>query len=84
MRAGSLVTTSKGLPPELRCEPLEVAAEDRAQHDFERELAHVVGDVDGLAARGLRFPARDEPLVGLVDHSRNSVMTRRWNMGCIM
>ncbi len=66
---------------DLLRQPLEVRAEDRQQHDFERELAHVVGDVHELAARGLRFPLGDEALVAGVDELRelgdDAAMERR-------
>ena len=55
---------------ELLRQAFEVGAENRQQHDLERELAHVVGDVDELAARGLRLPFGDEALVAGVDELR--------------
>ena len=48
----------------------EVGAEDRQQHDLERELAHVVGDVDERAFGGLFLPLRDEAFVAGVDELR--------------
>ena len=46
---------------------VEVVAEDRAQDDPERHLAHVVGDVDRLAALALVLPGRQQPVVRACD-----------------
>jgi len=42
------------------------------------------GDIDALAALGLRFPACDEAIIRIVNDTRELRMTRRWNIGCIM
>ena len=58
---------------ELPLQALEVGAEYRAQHDLERELAHIVGEIDRLAARRLRGPALGEFLVDLVNQAAEPV-----------
>ena len=60
----------EGIAAELLRQAVEVAAEDRAQHDLERELAHLVGEVHRLAARGELIPAREAPFVGRGDQLR--------------
>ena len=84
LRALLLGHDLEGVAAGLLRQAVEVRAEDRSQHDLERELAHVVGEVHELAAGGLRLPAGDEALVAASIRAANSVITRRWNIGCIM
>ncbi len=62
---GELQVARRLLGHQLECcgELLEVAAEDGAQHDVECQLAHFLGDVERLAARGKSVPARSELLI---------------------
>ncbi len=62
-----------GLPGddlEGRLHPVEIGAEDRAQNDIQRQLAHLLGDVHELAACRLGFPSGDETVVGRIDEGR--------------
>jgi len=54
----------------LCAQSLQIAAKNRAQHDVERQCAHVIGDIDALAALGLRFPACDEAIIRIVNDTR--------------
>jgi len=74
----------EGVGAELSGQAVEVAPEDCAQHDLERELAHLVGEVHQLALGSERFPALEAAVIRRRDDAANSVMTRRWKYGCIM
>ena len=49
---------------------IEVSAEDHAQDDLQGHLAHVVGDVDRLVARGLFVPTGQTSGIGACDDAR--------------
>ena len=58
---------------QLPLETLQISAENRVQHDLQREFADIVGEVDRLAARRLRGPALGEFLVDLVDQLAEAI-----------
>ena len=54
---------------EAPLEPIQIGAENRAQHDLERELAGILGQIDRFIGMSFRCPASGELLVDLVDQA---------------
>src|SRR5205807_434588 len=60
----------EGVAAGLLGQAVQVASEDRAQNDLERELAHLVGQIHELATLRERLPALDAAVIRRRDDTR--------------